>query len=790
MGDALAIGTKLGVAAIKAFAGQKAGATASAAGTAIKLVSGVFGDGDVDFGGDIDFGGDADFGDDGGVDFGGDVAAEEEYIVDEEIAYEEEYYDESGNYIGWDGGDDYSGYDDGSGGYDPSDVDGFHYSSHLSHHYGTSNRGLGTAIAVGGAAVAGAALAGRAALAARKDRGRGAARARGRGRGGRPQSLCLPPPPVCPPPLQHSATAPTGLHQTTWGRGSHTGRGRAAIAARGRGAHPGRGRGFTNTGAYSQQVFPANNAETLGPAPYASQVQPYNGVSRLPFNNNINYSGQTQGALDSSPSFGAPPPYSAAPAQRVQADPNQLAEMSKRKLQALQAIQRKEKDRIEMKRREEQEDREKLLKVNWELNGGTAHELPEQKVRINLPPGIKQAGIDQNATQTAASQDSYEMDGSSFVSSPEEPMGWIPPPLKVVKRRKFNSGEPEALDALGEPNPQAAGQQKVETSQAPTLSENSFALPPLPPSIPFEEPAPLSAPPEIPKGYYENMAPDVQVPGLTVRKSSLPASIQSWPTANMVPHTNTANMVAYQPSTQFQNQQGGHHSTTSNQASYSPNNLHETSTPTVTKFHPPFTKHTSPVTGYPPTIPNPHHSTTFPSQLPQQTTPIPPVEAYVPPPLPQPPQAPPSIYTHRNSITQPQSPNTNINPTPTRITANSPTYNNSPSTLSSPPSHIMELSASTGFANVSGAKSPYDMNPLIAELPEIPGVPNNINNGRVEDEAEYLNRREGYSYDNTNVDSSVASGGATGSGGGSGTGGGQNYNMSANSVSFGWESYY
>ncbi|KAF3111756.1 hypothetical protein TWF594_006487 [Orbilia oligospora] len=397
-----------------------------------------------------------------------------------------------------------------------------------------------------------------------------------------------------------------------------------------------------------------------------------------------------------------------------------------------------------------------------------------------------------------------------------EEEGWRPPPLKVVQRRKFNSGEPDPLPQV----------EKVSENTSPgtaTPHETSAYVPPPPPPLPFDQVPPpptlpsenaqqartlvnpienaqqapslslpirnslqtkasnenvqpantpslpsenvqqahipsgttettqqvhlpqgptettqlsqqttgaienfnaQSSPPkssvehhelvetpkaETPKGYYENFAPGVDIPGLTVRKGSLPASLPSQL------HQETT----YAPHPQFQNQKTGHHSTHANTVIDTPQFSHETSTPTA---HKQFHNFSSPqrqqnMNGNPQNYPIPpqqplfQHSNTFPAVVNLNPTQL----AY----------------------------NSDFNNYPRPPVAPQP-FNNNFQNLSQPPSHIMEMPGSTGFAPVGGAQSPYDMNPMIAELPEIPRAMQGVQ--RVDD-AEYLNRSEGISYE-------------------------------------------
>ncbi|EPS45581.1 hypothetical protein H072_437 [Dactylellina haptotyla CBS 200.50] len=809
----------------------------------------------------------------------------------------------------------------------------------------------------------------------------------------------------CPPPLMHSATAPAGVHYAvrgapSRGRGAPRGRGRggggvvvaavpqqayAPVATRGRGAVrargairlPGAGRGvasLTSPGVHHAHNMPGNIPPTLGPAPCAPQFQQqaFSGGPGVSVQN-ASYIGQAP--VDPNATIGAPPPYNSvvntafAPTQRVQADPKQLEQMSKRKLAALQAVQRREKSRIEAKRREEQQDQDRLQGLQNGSKYPDAQELEEPKVQINLPPGVKlqnqpeaqEMPNNQADTNSPSSIDSkknnrlsrtssvfapqvvdsttqagfnqpparqpqtnfYEMDGAGGFSKPnpqfnspvplsypqsppartsfsgqnhqppshrwsvvslpsdaveiggaqqpphpnswgqpqssaqsanqpqrssslvqrfpsrkpvqrpvsmmippshaqnmanigfnqpahpqqpirhpnfqntppqqgyhqnpgvapqnftpqptpteiaeEEPDGWKPPPLKAVQRRKFNSGEPEPL--VEEPTAYETEPltQKQTKSHETSSTNSAFAPPPPPPSLPFGQPPPLPSfpaqesvapldippapvppiapsglskqaampqqnlpptPPEIPKGYFENVAPGVDVPGLTVRKGSLPASFHTQ-TANMAPAGTTTNMVAHQsPTSQFQNQQAGHHSTIANQAIHAPHLFHETSTPTVTKIHQSFPQTASqqqqqqqqyPMNYTQPPPQQLHHANTFPAT----------------------PNTPQSASAYNQQTSYPQIP-----------------------PLPQPPSHIMEMPGSTGFAYSNNTKSPYDMNPMIAELPELPLPPGMKQQG---EDTEDLNRREGHSYDTPEK---------------------PEYKLSANAVSFGWDSYY
>ncbi|KAF3244068.1 hypothetical protein TWF192_007874 [Orbilia oligospora] len=497
----ISAGTKLGISAIKAFGGGGG----SAAGAALGAIAGAFDEDGGDFDGGDDIGGDSvDF---GGEDTGGfenDAGGGGEEYTEEYTG--EEYYDESADTTALDGGyyeeepstygaydeseyeegynddgsytDEYgvtydvNGYviDDGSGyeysaeegafdqtispsgeaatygeGYTYEEQEGEHAHEH-SHIHGhhPKHRGLGTGLALGGAAVAGAAVLGGVALAARKARGRGRGGAlAGRGRGaatigcppwgrggaapahggrGRPQSFSGQG--GVRPPLQHSSTAPAGvMHGGGFRgrggapRGRGRGRGRGAplahhnsfpVAARGRGAvrargiahgvHPGAGRGAIPTKLDVYGGPPGALPTALGQPPCPSQVPGFNGI----------ITPQSTGYVANGfqETLGAPPPYTPAvsnafvpapapapgpaPAPKPVANPAQLDQMSKKKLAALQQIQRREKDRIEAKRREEEEDRKRLEAAQ----GGekpTCQEQAEPKVQINLPPGVKPA---------------------------------------------------------------------------------------------------------------------------------------------------------------------------------------------------------------------------------------------------------------------------------------------------------------------------------------------------------------------------------------------------------------
>ncbi|KAK6503843.1 hypothetical protein TWF481_008849 [Arthrobotrys musiformis] len=358
--------------------------------------------------------------------------------------YTDEYgvtYDEDGYVIDEGSGYDYSaaeggfdqttspsgeaaGYAEGYS-YEEQEGENAHEHGHgHSHGHHSKHRGLGAGLALGGAAVAGAAVLGGVALAARKARGRGRGAAAGlppwgrggvatRGRG-RPQSFSGQG--GVRPPLQHSATAPAGMMQRGGfqgrggaPRGRGRGRGRGAplahqgtfpVANRGRGAarargmvhgvHPGAGRGVVNPAVYG---VPSALPTTLGQPPCPQPAPGFGGITQQSAGYVANGFQET---------LGAPPPYTPAvlsvsvPAPKPVANPAQLDQMSKRKLAALQQIQRREKDRIEAKRREEEADRKRLEAAQ---SGDKPHqELAEPKVQINLPPGVKPVASPVNTT--------------------------------------------------------------------------------------------------------------------------------------------------------------------------------------------------------------------------------------------------------------------------------------------------------------------------------------------------------------------------------------------------------
>ncbi|KAK6342367.1 hypothetical protein TWF718_007767 [Orbilia javanica] len=429
----------------------------------------------------------------------------------------------------------------------------------------------------------------------------------------------------------------------------------------------------------------------------------------------------------------------------------------------------------------------------------------------------------------------------------EEEVGWKPPPLKVVQRRKFNSGEPDpplqaektpenisptstpshetsafippspppSLTFSGAPPPppvlssenaqQAeapvkpienaqqrpslslpvrnslptkASNENVQPTNVPSLPsenvqqahlpsgptettqllqqttgaiENSNAQP-IPPTTRVENHELVETPNskvETPKGYFENFAPGVDIPGLTIRKGSLPASLPS----------RTHHETTHLPHPQFQNQYTGHHGTIMNQTAHfststntavgAPHFSHETSSPSVHKqFH------------------------DFPNLQGQQNTnnnlnnyPIPPIR--------------PSVQ-HSSTFPVVANPNSgqpiydnDFNNYPRPPVAPQP-FNNNIRNISSPPAHIMEMPGSTGFASTSGVKSPYDMNPMIAELPEIPTA---VQGAQRVDDAAYLNRSEGISYgtDNKKEDEKKQDE--------------DEIKMSANSWGFGWDRF-
>ncbi|KAK6515910.1 hypothetical protein TWF281_004502 [Arthrobotrys megalospora] len=438
----------------------------------------------------------------------------------------------------------------------------------------------------------------------------------------------------------------------------------------------------------------------------------------------------------------------------------------------------------------------------------------------------------------------------------EEEEGWKPPPLKVIQRRKFNSGEPD-------PPPQEKTPENISPKSGTPSHETSAFVPPPPPPMPFDgaPPPPPSLPSEnaqpaqppakpienaqqtpslslpvrnalatkpsnenvqqahaqslpsenvqqaqppsgptettqlshptagavenanaqsvgpkpsienhelvetpkveTPKGYFENFAPGVNIPGLTVRKGSLPASLPS----------RTHQETTHLPHPQFQNQHigshgttmnqaGQHHSTTMNQtahhstltntAVHAGHFSHETSTPTVLKnFHnfPPPQGSQNPNGSphnyqMPPNQPSLQYSNTFPA-------------------VPNPNQPQPAYNNNFNDYPRPP-----VAPQP---------FNNNLNNVPHPPSHIMEMPASTGFAPLSGAKSPYDMNPMIAELPEIPTA---IQGAQKVDEADYLNRSEGISYETKDKEKKEEQ-----------RQGEDEIKMSANSWGFGWDRF-
>ncbi|RVD87239.1 uncharacterized protein DFL_001481 [Arthrobotrys flagrans] len=427
-----------------------------------------------------------------------------------------------------------------------------------------------------------------------------------------------------------------------------------------------------------------------------------------------------------------------------------------------------------------------------------------------------------------------------------EEEGWKPPPLKIIQRRKFNSGEPDLP-----PQVEKASENTSPKSLAP--HETSALIPPPPPPLPFDEapPPPVlsggntqqaqplvkpienaqqtpslslpvrnslqtkasnenvqpanvpSLPPEnvqqthlpsrptettqlpqkttgaienlnahslppkasaehhelvetpnskgeTPKGYFENFAPGVNIPGLTVRKGSPPASLPSRA------HQGTTHL----PHHQFQNQQTGyhgtimnqtaHHSTYTNTAVDAPHFSHETSTLTVHKQFNNF--------------PSPQGRQNMSGNL--YNNPIPPQQPSI--------QHPNTFPTVANSNPARSIHDNDFNNYPRPPVAPQP-FNNNLHNISHPPSHIMEMPGSTGFAPTGGVKSPYDMNPMIAELPEIPTA---MQGAQRVDDAEYLNRSEGISYETNNKKEDEKKQEAE-----------DEIKMSANSWGFGWDRF-
>ncbi|KAK6518752.1 hypothetical protein TWF506_005891 [Arthrobotrys conoides] len=462
------------------------------------------------------------------------------------------------------------------------------------------------------------------------------------------------------------------------------------------------------------------------------------------------------------------------------------------------------------------------------MNSGFGHKPAKNQQSFHYPhEHVREQAQNQAAPQIYPHNAPREPKKVEKPKEEVEEEGWKPPPLKVIQRRKFNSGEPEPL-------PQAEKASENTSSKTSTPHETSTFMPPPPPPLPFDEAPPpppvlssenaqqaqspvnpienaqqtpsLSLPvrnslqtkasnenvqttnvpslpsenvqqahlpsrptetaqqvhlpqgptettqlsqqktgaienfnaqsapskaavehhelvetpkAETPKGYYENFAPGVDIPGLTVRKGSLPASLPSRG------HQETAHI----PHPQFQNQHTSHHETAINQNAYhsthanttvgAPHFSHETSTPIVHKQfqhfpgpQPPQNMNVNPQNyPIPPQQPFLQHSNTFPTVA-------------------NPTPAQPVYDNDFNNYPRPP-----VAPQP---------FNNNIQNVSHPPSHIMEMPGSTGFAPVGGMQSPYDMNPMIAELPEIPRA---MQGTQRVDDAEYLNRSEGISYE-------------------------------------------
>ncbi|KAF3929403.1 hypothetical protein ABW19_dt0207777 [Dactylella cylindrospora] len=329
--------------------------------------------------------------------------------------------------------------------------------------------------------------------------------------------------------------------------------------------------------------------------------------------------------------------------------------------------------------------------------------------------GFNQPSRDPRFSYQQSGQQSYppeptEIYSQNVVPSPpleEEEEGWKPPPLRAVQRRRFHSGDP---NPPVEP-PEARGPRELASTPpkklaSPPPANNAFEPPPPPPPLPPPtlDQAPVAVKVDRPEpeperrgSYFENMSPDIEIPGLRIRKS---------PTASSNSST-TTNYVAYHnPSPPFQNQSSGRPGTQANQTGYqayhsvgNPVTASSASSPTYTYSTPAYSQGQD--TG---------NSTNY--------------------------RAEGSAYSPYREAQSPVA-----------------QFQNQQFAVAQPPSHIMEMPASTGWAHTSNDKSsPYNMNPMIAELPEIPAPP-------------IVRKQEIEPQTSAPV-------------------------MSANSVTFGWESYY
>ncbi|KAJ6256419.1 hypothetical protein Dda_8920 [Drechslerella dactyloides] len=331
--------------------------------------------------------------------------------------------------------------------------------------------------------------------------------------------------------------------------------------------------------------------------------------------------------------------------------------------------------------------------------------------------------------QPAQPQHQAVQAGQSSHETVEEE-GWKPPPLKTVQRRKFGAGgESEASTAISSNNPHTETSipdaRPTETTSPSKYTNPLFAPPPPPPSMPQLESTSTHKP-----GYFENYV--LEAAPSRMNHPALPpppAPPPSMFTSNTSPTApQTANMHPQYTNPNLQNQTGGHHATTMNQV-----DGHYATTMNQADGHYATTMNQA----------NEQHRW----QTSETSTPT--VASYT--------YNYPSRRSSSHSYSSPAS-------------ATSQYQNTTTSTYAS---GAVEMPASTGWHSGPNTRSPYDMNPMIAELPEIAGA-DAARPAPASNEMD-LNRS----------DLQTGAGAGAGAGGGPGQSG-----MSANQVSFGWESYY
>ncbi|KAK6355564.1 hypothetical protein TWF696_004664 [Orbilia brochopaga] len=300
---------------------------------------------------------------------------------------------------------------------------------------------------------------------------------------------------------------------------------------------------------------------------------------------------------------------------------------------------------------------------------------------------------------------------------PQEVEGWTPPPPKSVPRRKFGSGPPEisAISNSGSSRTETSvpDSRPNETTSPVRFTNPAFSPPPAPPFPPSESVYARKP------SYHENYVPEA-APG-RVNHPPLPAPPMPPPSmfSNASPTApQNANAAPHYSNPNLQNQSAGHHATTMNQV-----DGHHATTMNQADGH------------YATTMNQADERHRW--QTSETSTPTAASFTY-------------NLPTRRPSHTQ-SLPASAVSP-----------YSNTAHTY---PTSAVEMPASTGWQSNVTTRSPYDMDPLIAELPETAGERRMVDNT-----ANDLNRSE----------LGGSSGGATQSSSG----------MSANHVSFGWESYY